>query len=100
MLIKNQKMITTRIEKSSFEVPSRIIIEVPLTYDMIDDCFMFNAIDSASEIKLMLMECLGNKIDEIIQKEHEKRYGTEDAAVRDFAHTKKILDRIEVRYKK
>ena len=64
-------MYKTRIEKDHFGengslISSRIIIEVPLTFEMIQDCYSYNAMNAPSEIKSMLMELLGDKIDEII----------------------------------
>lgn len=64
-------MYNTRIEESHFDekgdlIPKRVIIEVPLTYEMIQDCFSYAPMDASSEIKSMLMEILGETIDEII----------------------------------
>lgn len=64
-------MYNTRIEESHFDekgglIPKRVIIEVPLTYEMIQDCFSYVPMDAPSEIKSMLMEILGETIDEII----------------------------------
>lgn len=64
-------MYNTRIEESHFDekgnlIPKRVIIEVPLTYEMIQDCFSYVPMDAPSEIKRMLMESLGDTIDEII----------------------------------
>jgi hypothetical protein len=68
---KEDNMYKTRIEKDHFDengslISSRIIIEVPLPLEMIHDCYLFSAMDAPSEIKRMLMECLGDTIDEII----------------------------------
>jgi hypothetical protein len=64
-------MLKTRVENDHFNedgslVLSRIIIEVPLSHEMIQDCYSFYAMDAPSEIKRMLMESLGDTIDEII----------------------------------
>lgn len=64
-------MLKTRVENDHFNedgslVLSRIIIEVPLPHEMIQDCYSFYAMDAPSEIKRMLMESLGDTIDEII----------------------------------
>ena len=64
-------MYKTRIEKDHFDengslISSRIIIEVPLSHEMIQDCYLFSAMDAPAEIKRMLMESLGDTIDEII----------------------------------
>ncbi len=64
-------MYKTRIEEDHFDengslISSRIIIEVPLSHEMIQDCYSFYAMDAPSEIKRMLMESLGDTIDEII----------------------------------
>jgi hypothetical protein len=64
-------MYNTRIEESHFDekgnlIPKRVIIEVPLPHEMIQDCYSFYAMDAPSEIKRMLMESLGDTIDEII----------------------------------
>jgi hypothetical protein len=64
-------MYKTRIEEDHFNengslISSRIIIEVPLSHEMIQDCYSFYAMDAPSEIKRMLMESLGDTIDEII----------------------------------
>ena len=64
-------MYKTRIEEDHFNendslVSSRIIIEVPLPLELIHDCYLFSAMDAPAEIKRMLMESLGDTIDEII----------------------------------
>lgn len=64
-------MLKTRVENDHFNedgslISSRIIIEVPLPHEMIQDCYSFYAMDAPSEIKRMLMESLGDTIDEII----------------------------------
>lgn len=64
-------MLNTRVENDHFNedgsfTSSRIIIEVPLSHEMIQDCYSFYAMDAPSEIKRMLMESLGDTIDEII----------------------------------
>lgn len=47
-------------------VSKDFIIKVPLTHEMIQDCFSYSAIDAPSEIKSMVMEILGETIDKII----------------------------------
>ena len=59
-------MLQTRIEELKIDASKRIIIEVPLTFEMIHDCYMYNAMDAPTEIKRMLMEVLGETIDELI----------------------------------
>lgn len=64
-------MLKTRVEDNHFNedgslISSRIIIEVPLSHEMIQDCYSFYAMDAPSEIKRMMMESLGDTIDEII----------------------------------
>lgn len=64
-------MLKTRVEDNHFNedgslISSRIIIEVPLSHEMMQDCYSFCAMDAPSEIKRMLMESLGDTIDEII----------------------------------
>ena len=64
-------MLKTRVENDHFNedgslVLSRIIIEVPLPHEMIQDCYSFYAMDAPSEIKRMLMESVGEAVDEII----------------------------------
>ena len=64
-------MLNTRVENDHFNedgslISSRIIIEVPLSHEMIQDCYSYAPMDAPSEIKRMLMECLGDAIDEII----------------------------------
>lgn len=65
-------MLKTRVEDNHFNgkdgsfTSSRIIIEVPLSHEMIQDCYSYCAMDAPSEIKRMLMESLGDTIDEII----------------------------------
>ena len=64
-------MLNTRVENDHFNedgsfTSSRIIIEVPLSHEMIHDCYLFSAMDAPAEIKRMLMESLGDTIDEII----------------------------------
>ena len=64
-------MIVTRVEDNHFNedgslISSRIVIEVPLPYEVIQDCYSYNAMDAPSEIKRMLMESVGDAIDEII----------------------------------
>jgi hypothetical protein len=64
-------MYKTRIEKDHFDengslISSRIIIEVPLPLELLQDCYSYYAMDAPAEIKRMLMECLGDTIDEII----------------------------------
>jgi hypothetical protein len=64
-------MLKTRVEDNHFNedgsfTSSRIIIEVPLSHEIIQDCYLFSAMDAPAEIKRMLMESLGDTIDEII----------------------------------
>ena len=64
-------MLNTRVENDHFNedgslISSRIIIEVPLSHEMIQDCYSYAPMDAPAEIKRMLMECLGDTIDEII----------------------------------
>lgn len=65
--------IKTRVEETIIDgenvIPKRIIIEVPMPFDMIQDCYMYYAMDAPSELKILLMEELGKTIDEIILKE-------------------------------
>lgn len=64
-------MYKTRIEEDHFNendslVSSRIIIEVPLPLELLQDCYSFYSMDTPSEIKRMLMESVGDAVDEII----------------------------------
>jgi len=64
-------MYKTRIEEDHFNendslVSSRIIIEVPLPLELLQDCYSFYSMDTPSEIKRMLMESIGEAVDEII----------------------------------
>ncbi len=64
-------MYKTRIEENHFNengslISSRIIIEVPLPLEVMQDCYSYYAMDSPSEIKRMLMESVGEAFDEII----------------------------------
>ena len=64
-------MLNTRVEDNHFNeddsfISSRIIIEVPLSHEMMQDCYSYAPMDAPAEIKRMLMECLGDTIDEII----------------------------------
>ena len=43
-----------------------IIIEVPLSVEMLQDCYSFNAMDAPSEIKRMLLELTEETIDDVI----------------------------------
>ena len=68
---KEDNMLNTRVEDNHFNeddsfISSRIIIEVPLSHEMIQDCYSYAPMDAPAEIKRMLMECLGDTIDEII----------------------------------
>ena len=69
---KEDNMLKTRVEDNHFNgetgsfISSRIIIEVPLSHEMIQDCYSYAPMDAPSEIKRMLMESLGDTIDEII----------------------------------
>lgn len=71
-------MIKIRKEPVSFNetgtdvISSRYIIEIPLSQDMIQDCFMYYAIDAPTENKRMLMEILGEEIDKIILQEAQE----------------------------
>ena len=64
-------MYRTRIEKGHFNengslISSRIIIEVPLPLELLQDCYSYTAMDAPSEIKRMLTESVGVAVDEII----------------------------------
>ena len=64
-------MYNTRIEDNHFNedgslISARIIIEVPLPIELLQDCYSFYAMDAPSEIKRMLMESVGDAVDEII----------------------------------
>jgi len=64
-------MLKTRVEDNHFNedgslISSRIIIEVPLPLELLQDCYSYYAMDAPSEIKRMLMESVGNAVDEII----------------------------------
>ena len=68
---KEDNMLKTRVEDNHFNeddsfISSRIIIEVPLSHEMMQDCYSYAPMDAPAEIKRMLMECLGDTIDEII----------------------------------
>jgi hypothetical protein len=71
-MVKNvNNMYKTRIEEDHFNendslVSSRIIIEVPLPLELLQDCYSYYAMDVPSEIKRMLMESVGDAVDEII----------------------------------
>ena len=66
-------MFQYRIEELKFDgeniIPKRIVIEVPLSFGMIQDCFSYNAMDAPTEIKRILMETLGETIDKLILTE-------------------------------
>jgi len=69
--LKENNMYKTRIEEDHFNendslVSSRIIIEVPLPLELLQDCYSFYSMDTPSEIKRMLMESVGDAVDEII----------------------------------
>ena len=64
-------MYKTRIEKDHFNeigslISSRIIIEIPLPLELLQDCYSYSAMDTPSEIKRMLMESVGVAVDEIV----------------------------------
>jgi hypothetical protein len=64
-------MLKTRVEDNHFNedgslISSRIIIEVPLPLELLQDCYSYYAMDAPSEIKRMLMESVGEAVDEII----------------------------------
>ena len=64
-------MYKTRIEKDHFNeigslISSRIVIEIPLPLEVMQDCYSYTAMDAPSEIKRMLMESVGVAVDEII----------------------------------
>ena len=64
-------MYKTRIEKDHFNeigslISSRIVIEIPLPLELMQDCYSYAAMDTPSEIKRMLMESVGVAVDEII----------------------------------
>jgi hypothetical protein len=70
-LKKESNMYKTRIEEDHFNennslVSSRIIIEVPLPLELLQDCYSYTAMDAPAEIKRMLMESVGEAVDEII----------------------------------
>jgi len=66
-------MLQNRVEELKFDgeniIPKRFIIEVPLTFEMMQDCFSYSGMDAPTEIKRMLMEVLGETIDELILTE-------------------------------
>jgi hypothetical protein len=71
MVKKESNMYKTRIEENHFDengslISSRIIIEVPLPLELLQDCYSYYAMDAPSEIKRMLMESVGDAVDEII----------------------------------
>ena len=64
-------MYKTRIEKDHFNeigslISSRIVIEIPLPLELMQDCYSYTAMDAPSELKRMLMESVGVAVDEII----------------------------------
>jgi hypothetical protein len=64
-------MYSTRIEKDHFNengslISSRIVIEIPLPLELLQDCYSYSAMDVPSEIKRMLMESVGVAVDEIV----------------------------------
>ena len=86
---KESNMYKTRIEENHFDeegnlIPKRVIIEVPLTYEMIQDCFLYNAVDAPSEIKSMVMTILGETIDKIILGERP-----------DYVNEEWLIDRLD-----
>ena len=42
---------------------------MPLSFEVMQDCFSYNAMDAPTEIKRLLMEELGKTIDELILME-------------------------------
>ena len=67
------------------------IITIKLTPVMMQDCYSYAPLDAPSELKSLLMEAVGMKLDEIILNECPKHV--------DEKYLKKKLDSIEVRYK-
>ena len=82
-------MLNTRVEDNHFNednsfISSRIIIEVPLSHEMIQDCYSYAPMDAPAEIKRMLMECLGETIDKIILGERP-----------DYVNEEWLIDRLD-----
>jgi hypothetical protein len=64
-------MFKTRVEQEHLSedgktIPKMTIIEVPLTEDLIQDCYVYAPESAPSEIKRMLMEVFGESLDKII----------------------------------
>lgn len=55
---------TVIVDTETFQ--EKIIIEVPVVTDLIQDCYSYCAIDAPTELKSMLLEAVSDTIDEII----------------------------------
>ncbi|GAG13403.1 unnamed protein product [marine sediment metagenome] len=47
------------------------IVEIPIFEELLQDCYMYNAIDAPSELKSMLLEDFAKTIDDLVLS-HEK----------------------------
>ena len=69
-------MINIREEEIKFENGElklkRKIIEIPIINELLQDCYLYNAMDAPSELKRMLLEETADKIDEIILNDAPK----------------------------
>lgn len=84
-------MITQRLERDPKTFQNKIILEIPILEEFIADCYMYAAMDAASELKLLVLEEVAKKIDEIVLT-HKFGEGLEKDSV------KKKLDLIEAAY--
>ena len=67
------------------------IMEVPISDELVQDCFLYNAIDAPSELKMMMLEQVAMAFDKFIinqMSEHESKVWMQNK-----------LDSIEIKYK-
>jgi hypothetical protein len=86
---KESSMLSSKIKYKYSDIDGTVvskdfIIEVPLTHEMIQDCFLYNAVDAPSEIKSMIMTILGETIDKIILGERP-----------DYVNEEWLIDRLD-----
>lgn len=86
---KESSMLNSKIKYKYSDIDGTVvskdfIIEVPLTHEMIQDCFSYAGVDAPSEIKSMLMTILGETIDKIILGERP-----------DYVNEEWLIDRLD-----
>ncbi len=67
------------------------VMQIPISYKLIQDCYSYAPLDAPSELKLLFLEQVAKAFDELIIKESQNKIDKWDLMNK--------LDKIEIKYK-